>query len=75
MYSDADGNVSTNTRPDGQYELFTHVEKTVRTNLKKFILSTEPFTGDSLLAGAASLALCYIQRYTFKIFNLFTLLL
>ena len=62
MYSDADGQVSTNGIGDGQYELFAHVDKTIRSNLKKFILNSEPLSGQSLLAGASSMALAYIHR-------------
>ncbi|XP_067007136.1 general transcription factor IIH subunit 3 isoform X4 [Anabrus simplex] len=55
---------------DGQYELFTHVEKTIRQNMQKQV-SQEVETyksgnvealGDSLIAGALCMALCYIRR-------------
>ncbi|KAJ9585106.1 hypothetical protein L9F63_020546, partial [Diploptera punctata] len=52
---------------DGQYELFTQVEKTVRQNLQNLVMqdvrniTTESST-ESLLAGAIAMALCYIHR-------------
>ncbi|KAK9732256.1 Transcription factor Tfb4 [Popillia japonica] len=48
---------------DGQYEVFTLVEKTVKQNLMK-ILTTETSTvyTESLLAGTIAMALCYIAR-------------
>jgi transcription initiation factor TFIIH subunit 3 len=52
---------------DGQYELFTHVEKTIRQNLQQLIKTdaTSETTGtarESLLAGALAMAICYIHR-------------
>lgn len=48
---------------DGQYEVFTQVEKTIKQNLAK-LLSTESSVviTESLLAGAIAMALCYIAR-------------
>lgn len=48
---------------DGQYEVFTLVEKTIKQNLAK-ILTTETSTvvTESLLAGAIAMALCFISR-------------
>ncbi|PSN29978.1 General transcription factor IIH subunit 3 [Blattella germanica] len=52
---------------DGQYELFTQVEKTVRQNLQNLVMqdarNEDPDSiSESLLAGAISMALCYIHR-------------
>ncbi|XP_039281966.1 general transcription factor IIH subunit 3 [Nilaparvata lugens] len=49
---------------DGQYELFTHVEKTIRGNLQSVITNSKPPdpTKETLLAGAFAMALCYINR-------------
>jgi transcription initiation factor TFIIH subunit 3 len=52
---------------DGQYELFTHVEKTIRQNLQQLVIrdvKSEPVGSvcESLLAGALAVALCYIHR-------------
>lgn len=48
---------------DGQYEIFTAVEKTIKQNLAK-LLANEKSTSatESLLAGAIAMALCYIAR-------------
>jgi transcription initiation factor TFIIH subunit 3 len=52
---------------DGQYELFTHVEKTIRQNLQQLVMR-EAKSGplgsmcEPLLAGALAMALCYIHR-------------
>lgn len=48
---------------DGQYEVFTLVEKTVKQNLMKVLTSDSSIVyTESLLAGAISMALCYIAR-------------
>jgi Transcription factor Tfb4. len=52
---------------DGQYELFTHVEKTIRQNLQQLVLTdtkseTTGTVCESLLAGALAMAVCYIHR-------------
>lgn len=49
---------------DGQYEVFTLVEKTVKQNLAKILTTETPSTiiTESLLAGAIAMALCYIAR-------------
>lgn len=55
---------------DGQYELFTYVEKTLRHNLQQMVVreiekikaGNVDLTGDSLIAGAIAMALCYIHR-------------
>ncbi|CAG9835659.1 unnamed protein product [Diabrotica balteata] len=48
---------------DGQYEVFTAVEKITKRNLAK-VLTTENSSviTESLLAGAIAMALCYIAR-------------
>lgn len=52
---------------DGQYELFTHVERTIRENLQMVIMNSQtPQPGtESLIAGALAMALCYIHRYIY----------
>ncbi|KAK4875373.1 hypothetical protein RN001_011795 [Aquatica leii] len=48
---------------DGQYEVFTLVERTIKTNLHKIIATENTIlSNESLLAGALSMALCYIHR-------------
>lgn len=48
---------------DGQYEVFTLVEKTVKLNLSKLISAEHSSQStESLLAGAIAMALCYIVR-------------
>ncbi|KAL0860980.1 hypothetical protein ABMA27_009509 [Loxostege sticticalis] len=49
---------------DGQYELFTLVEKTIKMRLVNLIKSQpqEEKPGESLLAGALAMALCFISR-------------
>ncbi|XP_026461844.1 general transcription factor IIH subunit 3-like [Ctenocephalides felis] len=49
---------------DGQYEVFTMVEKTVKQKLAEILLNekTSNHSQESLLAGAMSMALCYIAR-------------
>lgn len=48
---------------DGQYEVFTLVEKTVKLNLSKIISSeNNAQPTESLLSGAIAMALCYIAR-------------
>lgn len=48
---------------DGQYEVFTQVEKTVKHNLAKLLASENSNVNtESLLAGALAMALCYIAR-------------
>lgn len=53
---------------DGQYELFTQVEKTVRSNLQKLLkresaAAKQINSSESLIAGAIAMALCYINRH------------
>uniref|UniRef100_A0A0V0GBV7 General transcription factor IIH subunit 3 n=1 Tax=Triatoma dimidiata TaxID=72491 RepID=A0A0V0GBV7_TRIDM len=62
IFSDKDSEILPTGQNDGQYELLAHVERSVRANLKNFVLRTEPTTGDSLLAGSCAMALCYIHR-------------
>lgn len=62
IYSDKDYGVVPTGTNDGQYELFAHVEKCVRKNIKDFISRMDPSEGESLLAGSCAMALCYIQR-------------
>lgn len=48
---------------DGQYEVFTTVEKTIKQNLAKLLFSEKSaIVTESLLAGAIAMALCYISR-------------
>lgn len=49
---------------DGQYEMFTLVEKTVKQKLAQFISSAPRINTpvESMLAGAMAMALCYINR-------------
>uniref|UniRef100_A0A182P4P7 General transcription factor IIH subunit 3 n=1 Tax=Anopheles epiroticus TaxID=199890 RepID=A0A182P4P7_9DIPT len=49
---------------DGQYEVFTLVEKTIKQKLAHMINTAPPLTTptESLLAGSMSMALCYIAR-------------
>uniref|UniRef100_A0A182QJ23 General transcription factor IIH subunit 3 n=1 Tax=Anopheles farauti TaxID=69004 RepID=A0A182QJ23_9DIPT len=49
---------------DGQYEVFTLVEKTIKQKLAHMINTAPPVTTptESLLAGSMSMALCYIAR-------------
>lgn len=50
---------------DGQYEKFTMIELTVRQQLQKVIneiTSNKLLSGESLISGALTMALCYIAR-------------
>lgn len=47
---------------DGQYEVFTAVEKTTKQNLAKLLSENSTVVTESLLAGAIAMALCYIAR-------------
>lgn len=49
---------------DGQYEVFTLVEKTVKHELAEFIKKAPNIStpSESLLAGGIAMALCYIAR-------------
>ncbi|CAH0555092.1 unnamed protein product [Brassicogethes aeneus] len=48
---------------DGQYEIFTMVEKTIKHNLSKLLGSDiSNILTESLLAGTIAMALCYIAR-------------
>lgn len=48
---------------DGQYEVFTAVEKITKKNLAKVLTAdSSTVTKESLLAGAIAMALCYISR-------------
>ncbi|XP_014253232.1 general transcription factor IIH subunit 3 [Cimex lectularius] len=62
IYSDKDSKVEPTGQNDGQYEMFAHVERRIRLKVKEIIARLEPSLGDSLLAGACSMALCYAQR-------------
>lgn len=58
---------------DGQYELFTQVEKSIKINLQKLLkkeasCDKDLVTSDSLIAGAIAMALCYINRQVFFYF-------
>lgn len=62
-----DENLENIRQQDGQYELFTQVERCIRTNLQKLIkkenaLIKDISHSDSLIAGAIAMALCYIHR-------------
>lgn len=66
--------IATLRQQDGQYELFTYVEKTLRQGLQQMVLQdvekikggSVSLSGDTLLAGAIAMALCYIHRYSRK---------
>ncbi|XP_054258740.1 general transcription factor IIH subunit 3 [Macrosteles quadrilineatus] len=63
VYPNEDKSASAVRQQDGQYELFTHTEKTIRHGLQQFVLrNTNSVTAESLLAGAFAMALCYIHR-------------
>lgn len=48
---------------DGQYEVFTLVERTIKQNLAKLLTSDQTnVVTESLLAGSIAMALCYIAR-------------
>ena len=49
---------------DGQYEYFTLVEKTIKSNLADLINSAPKITtpAESLLAGCLAMVLCYVAR-------------
>ncbi|KAF8793593.1 general transcription factor IIH subunit 3-like [Argiope bruennichi] len=49
---------------DGQYELFANIKNAVHTNVKKLVLQNneEEIYTESLVAGAMTMALCYIHR-------------
>lgn len=49
---------------DGQYEVFTLVEKTVKQNLMTLLANSDKTSvgSESLIAGAISMAVCYIAR-------------
>ncbi|XP_014280118.1 general transcription factor IIH subunit 3 isoform X2 [Halyomorpha halys] len=64
IFSDKDYSVVPTGINDGQYELFAHVEKCIRKNIKQFLakMPSNLPVGESLLAGACAMGLCYIQR-------------
>ncbi|KAI5746278.1 hypothetical protein M8J77_001821 [Diaphorina citri] len=65
IYPDEEQEPGQLRQTDGQYELFTHVEKTIRKNVQKFLVKTlegEITRSDSLFGAACSIALCYIHR-------------
>ena len=52
---------------DGQYEIFAHLETTVKQNIRNFVLDEksnlfEDKDSESLIAGALTMALCYANR-------------
>ncbi|KAK3922199.1 General transcription factor IIH subunit 3 [Frankliniella fusca] len=58
---------STQRQSDGQYEVFAHLEAMVKQNMKKFSSDEksgffDDRDGESLIAGALTLSLCYINR-------------
>jgi len=55
---------------DGQYEYFTSVEKTIKTNLADLIKNAPKAaanSNESLLAGCLAMVLCYISRVSYTI--------
>ncbi|KAG8267643.1 General transcription factor IIH subunit 3 [Homalodisca vitripennis] len=68
VFPDENASVVTCRQQDGQYELFTHTERTIRQGLQRFVLDstrhthTQTLVAESLLAGAFTMALCYIHR-------------
>lgn len=65
LYPEEHSKISDIRQIDGQYEIFTYVEKTVRQRLQKLINSApveKITTSESLISGALSKALCYIGR-------------
>ncbi|KAL1461617.1 hypothetical protein WDU94_013495 [Cyamophila willieti] len=65
IYPDSTNEPGQLRQTDGQYELFTHVEKTIRKNVQQFLVKTlegEIGHHDSLFGAACSIALCYINR-------------
>ncbi|KAL0275046.1 UNVERIFIED_CONTAM: hypothetical protein PYX00_003029 [Menopon gallinae] len=67
LFSYKDENLENIRQQDGQYELFTQVERCIRTNLQKLIKKENALIKDighcdSLIAGAIAMALCYIHR-------------
>uniref|UniRef100_A0A1B6LH36 General transcription factor IIH subunit 3 n=1 Tax=Graphocephala atropunctata TaxID=36148 RepID=A0A1B6LH36_9HEMI len=68
VFPDENGSVVNYRQQDGQYELFTHTERTIRQGLQRFVLDTTRHThthglaAESLLAGAFAMAICYIHR-------------
>lgn len=48
---------------DGQHEIFTQIEKAVKTNLAELIKNApEPRNSQTVLAGCLAMILCYITR-------------
>lgn len=49
---------------DGQYEYFTLVEKSIKTNLAELITNAPKASGvaETMLAGCLAMILCYITR-------------
>lgn len=48
---------------DGQYEIFTLIERTVKQNLARLLTTDQSdVITESLLGGAIAMALCYITR-------------
>lgn len=75
IYCDADalqpqghaGNSNMPRQSDGQYEIFAHLETTVKQNVRNFALDEksgmlDDKDGESLIAGALTMALCYTNR-------------
>lgn len=70
LYPGPDDEAQNIRQQDGQYELFTQVEKCIKDNLQTLIKQeTESIKRtknvgvcDSLIAGAIAMALCYIKR-------------
>lgn len=76
LYCDADaiqpqpaqsGQSATVRHSDGQYEIFAHLETTIKQNIKNFMQDKhsaffEDTDCESLIAGALTLSLCYINR-------------
>ena len=76
IYCDADmlqpqpgqsGSSNMPRQSDGQYEIFAHLETTVKQNIRNFSLDEKSGLLDdkdreSLIAGALTMALCYANR-------------
>lgn len=53
---------------DGQYEYFTLIEKTIKSNLSNLVKAApkQSIQAESLLAGSLAMVLCYIARVSYK---------
>lgn len=70
LYPSQDEEIENIRQQDGQYELFTQVEKCIKDNLQTLLKQEAESIKqtrnmgvcDSLLAGAIAMSLCYIHR-------------